>query len=103
MKKLTYLFIRMWAPPEECDDSEEPHYVQKIHSEGDRGELKWTVSRIFEQAHFFKHLKVASRILRSVKRLAERLERGWNFEIIQVEEEIVESNRPVPEEVSDEV
>lgn len=99
---LSYLFIRMWAP-QKPDNTEEPdpYYVEQVSE--DQGATKWTVTRIFSEAHFFKSLRVASRIMKAVKRLAARIEHGWCYEIIHVEEEIVESNRPIPQEVPDEL
>jgi len=102
IETLNYLFIRMWAP-QKPDDTEEqkPYYVEQV--DGGPGDTKWTVTRVFTEAHFFKSLRVASRIINSVKRLTARIERGWCYEIIHVEEEIVESNRPISQEVPDEL
>ncbi len=99
-KTLNYLFVRMWAPREECGDPENPHYVQRIDS---GAETQWTLTRAFSEANFFKSARIASRIITSVKRIKDRITRGWLYEVIRVEEEIVESNRPVTEEVPDEV
>jgi hypothetical protein len=99
---LNYLFIRMWAPQKPTDTGEpEPYYV--MHVDDDQGDTKWTVTQEFTEAKFFKRIRTPSRILKSVKRLAARIERGWCYEIIHVEEEIVESNRPIPQEVPDEL
>lgn len=93
---LKYLFIRMWAPRDDFWTYEDPHYVQRLEDKD--GESRWTVTRKFAEAHFFKSLRVASRVVKSVKRIKDRIQRGWFFEIILVEEEIVESNRPLIEE-----
>jgi hypothetical protein len=99
---LNYLFIRMWAPRKPTDTEEpEPYYVMNV--DDGPGDTKWTVTQEFTEAHFFKRVRTPSRILKSVKRLAARIEDGWNYEIIHVEEEIVESNRPIPEEVPNEL
>lgn len=99
---LNYLFIRMWAPQKPDGTVEQdPYYVEQVDS--DPGDTKWTVTRVFTEAHFFKSLRVASRIMTAVRRLAARIEHGWCYEIIHVEEEIVESNRPIPQEVPDEL
>ena len=91
--KLVYFFVRLWAPPSETSDPEEPHYVQRIDGEG---ETKWTTTRSYADANFFQSLKTAVRVMRGVARLAGRIEHGWLYEIIRVEEEIMASN--VPEE-----
>lgn len=95
MRSITYLFISMWAPHTECDDPEEPHYVARI--EHDEGTVQWTVTREFTEANYFKSVKTAERVIRGVRRISDRIERGWLYEIILVEEEIVETN--VPEKV----
>jgi len=94
MSSFTYLFIRMWAPPDECSDPGEAHYVQRLAPEGQG--VSWTVTRKYEEACIFKSMSVASRVINNVTRLVERIKRGWLYEIILVEEEIVETN--VPEE-----
>lgn len=98
---MNYLFVRMWAPRGECDDPENPYYVQQL--EAQKGETQWTLTRVFSEANFFNTARVAKRIVTSVKRIKERITRGWIYEVIRVEEEIIESNRPVEEEVADAV
>jgi hypothetical protein len=95
MKSITYLFIRMWAPHTESDNPEDPHYVARV--EHDEGEIQWTVTREFTEANYFKCLKTAERVIRGVKRIADRILRGWLYEIIHVEEKIVETNVPEKE------
>jgi hypothetical protein len=87
-----YLFVRMWAPHEECNDPTNAHYVQSIPT--DSGGLQWTVTRVFTEAHVFKSLRTANRVVHNVRRIAGRIQRGWIYEIIEVKEEIVESNVP---------
>lgn len=101
--KLTYWFIRLWAPPQECSDPEEPHYVARVDTEN--GGSRWTVTRDYTEAHYFKKLKTAKRIVRCVKRIADRIARGWLYEIFYATEEIVETNVPEyeTEEASHEV
>lgn len=94
MKQLTYLFIQLWAPRSECEDPERPHYVMSFR----RNEaLQWTLTREFTEAHNFQRRKTAERVVRCVKRFAERVARGWLYEIIQVEETIVDTNVPEAE------
>lgn len=97
MKQIKYLFIQLWAPRTECSDPEKPHYVTSFD---DGGSVQWTLTREFEKAHNFKKLVTAERVVRGVRRIAERITRGWLFEIIQVEETIVESNVPEGEKKS---
>jgi len=98
MKTLTYLFIRMWAPDSECSNPDDAHYVTRI--EKDDESVQWTVTREFTEANYFKKLKTAERVVRGVKRITERIKRGWLYEIIQVEEVIVDSNVPEKEKTS---
>ena len=97
MKTLTYLFIRMWAPDSECNNPDDAHYVARVEH-GDN--IQWTVTREFTEANYFKKLKTAERVVRGVKRITERIKRGWLYEIIQVEEVIVDSNVPEKEKTS---
>jgi len=101
MKSITYLFIRMWAPHTVCDDPEEPHYVARIERE--EGVIQWTVTREFTEANYFKSLKTAERVIRGVRRIADRVLRGWLYEIIHVEEKIVDSNVPEKEKAEESV
>jgi len=101
MNSLTYLFIRLWAPKAESKDVDEPHYVQRIEPE--EGEVQWTVTRDYDEANFFKSLRSATRVLRGVRRIADRITRGWLFEIIQVREEIMDSNVPEKEKEKESV
>jgi hypothetical protein len=96
MSALEYLFVRLWAPEDECQDSEKAHYVTLVDNEVDVHQ--WTLTRVWKDAHFFKRLISAQRVLRGVQRIKSRLERGWLYEIICVSEEIVDSNVPVEEE-----
>lgn len=92
---LTYLFIRMWAPKAVCSNPQEAHYVQRI--EKDDGGIQWTVTREFTDANYFKSINTALRVVQNVRRIVERIKRGWLYEIILVEEEVVESNVTEPE------
>jgi len=85
-----YLFIRLWAPHDECQDADEPHYVQCVDSEAKV--IQWTLTREFLDAFFFKGLRTAQRVIRGVQRIKFRVQRGWKYEIIRVEEEIVDTN-----------
>jgi hypothetical protein len=97
MSKITYFFIRMWAPAAECDDPTAARYVARLEGDGEGDpSVQWTVTKEYTEGHFFKHLRTAVRVLRAVRRLSSRVELGWLYEIIQVDEEIVGSN--VPEE-----
>ena len=91
MSHLSYLFVRLWAPEAETDDHGDPHYVRRLEEE-DGQNVRWTVTKVWKEAAFFKSLRVAQRIIRSVKRIKSRIERGWLYEIIFVEEEIVDTN-----------
>ena len=96
MKEIIYSFIRMWAPADDCIDWEEPHYVQQVQE--DKGPVRWTLTRDFEIAHKFKHLRAVRRVVKNVRRVASRIQDGWIYEIIRVKEEVVESNVPEKEE-----
>jgi len=85
----------MWALPSECSDPGKAHFVARV-DERDGGVVQWTVTRDFTEAHYFKALRPAVGVVRSVTRIADRVTRGWLYEIIQIEEVIVASN--VPEE-----
>ena len=96
MSKLTFFVVRMWALPSECSDPEKPHYVARVEPGKLEDTVQWTVTREFKEAHYFKKLRPAVGVVRSVVRIADRVTRGWLYEIIQIEEVIVASN--VPEE-----
>jgi hypothetical protein len=96
LKTLTYLFIRMWAPPEECSDPEEPHYVTRVDNDG--GDTQWTVTRDFEKANYFTSLRVAKRVVGNVRRITERLKNGWHYEIYEVVERLVATDIQVEKE-----
>lgn len=94
MKKIAYLFIQLWAPKTECSDAEKPHYVASFEQDGS---VQWTLTREFSEAHNFKRHKTAERVVRGVRRIADRIARGWLFEVIHVEETIVSTNVPEKE------
>lgn len=97
MKKLTYVFVRLWAPSTECSDPDNAHYVASVEHETS---IQWTVTREFTEAHYFKKQKTAERVVRGVRRIADRIKRGWLFEVIQVDETIVGTNVPEKEKKS---
>lgn len=91
MSDVDYLFIQLWAPKAECDDPEKPHYVMSVPQEPG---FRWTLTREFGEAHNFKKQVTAERVIRAVRRIADRVARGWLYEIIRVEETIVDTNVP---------
>ena len=93
MSKLTYFLVRMWGPRGECENPRDPRYVARV--EDDNGtNIRWTITEEFDEANFFKSVRTARRVVRGVKRVSDRIIRGWLYEIIKVDEEIVDSNIP---------
>ena len=87
-----FFIIRMWAPQNESADSDKPHYVARVERE--TGAMSWTVSRTFSDANVFKKERPAKAVVRSVRRIADRVSRGWLYEIIRIQEDIVATNVP---------
>ena len=95
MKELVYLFVRLWAPEAECNTPDDAHYVMSLpHDKG----TQWSLTREFTEAHYFKKQVTAERVVRGVRRIADRIARGWLYEIIRVEENIVDTNVPEKKE-----
>ena len=94
MLKMDYLIIRLWAPRSECSNPEEAHYVARIEHDDN---IQWTLTREFTEANYFKSQKTAERVVRGVRRIAERVDRGWYYEIIRIKEEVIDTNVPEQE------
>jgi len=97
MNKLTFFVIRMWALPSECEDPEKPHFVARVDPGDAERPVQWTLTRNFKEAHYFKKLRPALGVIRSVSRIVSRVTRGWLYEVIQIEESVVASNIPEDE------
>ena len=86
-----YIVVRMWCPPDQCADPEKPRYVARIDDGGD-GPTKWTTTKNWREANFFKSARVAGRVIHGVDRVRTRIARGWVYEIVKVTEEVLSSN-----------
>lgn len=82
--------IRLWAPPAADADADKPHFVQQL--EPADGQAQWTMTRVFDEAHLFKHERVAMRVVRKVRRVRQRIDHGWLYEVLKLTEEIVDTN-----------
>jgi len=91
-----YCLVRMWCPPDEADDWEQPRFVQLLSAFD--GQVSWTLTKDWQEANYFNSEVSAKRVVRGVERIRSRIENGWIYEILKVTEEIVDHNKTEEQE-----